>query len=738
MFRPAVQRHWLGWGNPVLSSYQTCLPLKVVSDGGGRFASAGRRTNRKKAATAAPGKSTSGGRSARKPGNSPAKPSSKPPSGRQPQQQSGQGSGYQAAQHEQLQAHRLAFRAALEAELAEEWATSQERLQTWSKARLEEEGLALFGMRAEPDGTLFRDSVFRFYGADGNKQLPYHTFTQGDIVLISKGSPDEDAMEAVVMDYSTRWIRVAVPDLIAPYIQGGPWRLDQFANTVAHERCMEALQTFSQPVPADDLGPGALRRLLIGDCSGMESLDMAAQQLPVWMRHRKGRERAAAGLAELQEEAEGLNASQQAAVAAALHRTLTLWQGPPGTGKTRTLLRFLKIAVDVHKGSQILATAASNVAVDGLVAGLLAGGVKVVRLGQPVKVLPELRAATLEAKMEAHPAGKAAQALRTSSAKLSGKQVAEMRERALQLELQATEDILNAAEVVAATCIGAGDPRLAGRQFRLCALDEATQATEPAALVALLRHCEAAVLVGDPRQLPPTVISRQALAGGLGMSLFERLQLAGVRTLLLDTQYRMHPAIAAFPSAAFYAGRLVSFPAPADRPPPSGFAWPRAGLPVAFIESEGLEQRTSLRSNAEGTSYLNEHQARVVAHVTAQLLAGGALQAGAADIGVVTPYNGQVRQLRSVLRSLPNPGSRAPILDQLEVKSVDGFQGREKEVIIFSAVRCNPSRSVGFLSDARRLNVALTRARRGLIVSRSLAAICPPQPPTLLRCLLAA
>ncbi|KAL3148087.1 hypothetical protein ABBQ38_15521 [Trebouxia sp. C0009 RCD-2024] len=287
-----------------------------------------------------------------------------------------------------------------------------------------------------------------------------------------------------------------------------------------------------------------------------------------------------------------------------------------------------------------------------------------------------------------------------------------LRMRATSLEDQAADEILAGAQVVAATCVGAGDSRLAGRTFRLCALDEASQATEPASLIPLLCNCEAAVLVGDPCQLPPTVVSLRAGEAGLGVSMMERLQAAGVAVQMLKTQYRMHPVLASWPSSTFYGNQLLSHPTPAERKPPQGFPWPVPGLPIAFLACPGQERRTALiSSSTAGTSYQNDQEALAVLKVLQQLLSGSdALQAK--DIGVITPYTGQVRAIRAALEQ------QRPSLatGQLDVKSVDGFQGQEKDVIIFSAVRANEQGRVGFLSDRRRLNVALTRARRGLIV----------------------
>ncbi|KAG2453966.1 hypothetical protein HYH02_001012 [Chlamydomonas schloesseri] len=718
---------------------------------------------------------------------------------------------------------------ALDLELQEEWQESEERLKTWKRSRLEAEGAALFDLTAAPDHTLFRDAVLRFYVP--GRPLPFHCLGAGDIVLVSPNNkPGESSLEGVVLDFSTRWMRVALPADLAAGVQGSGWRLDLYANTIAHERARGAVKRYTQAAAesgsssekdkdkdrdrsssssssskggegGSSSGGGgggesvvALLRALAGSVPAGSSLEEVAAAAPPWLRGKAGRERltsarrvlaaasapaAAAAVAAGEEEASGaagggaagqrarggggggagLNPSQARAVETALTRSLTLWQGPPGTGKTATLLRFIRAALAALPGSgsgygPLLATAASNVAVDNLVSGLriLDPGLDVVRVGQPAKVAPELRGVSLEARIAGTGAGQRAARLRKQAQGLRGSEAWKYISQALELEEAAARDILSRAQVVAATCIGAGEARLQTLSFPVVVLDEATQATEPHSLVPLLNQAQQVVLVGDPRQLPPTVKSREAEALGLGLPLFERLQLMGLQPLLLDTQYRMHPSIAAWPSAAFYQGKLVSAPKPSERRPPTGFPWPNPKVPVCFIPVRGRESRTAAANDvatpggAAGYSYQNDDEAAVVAAAVAALLTPGAaagLEGGVGDIGIITPYNGQVRCLQQLLRggsrlsrglglgSRPGAFLRAaPSLDEdggggggggrvepvLEVKSVDGFQGREKEVIVFSAVRSNPEGRLGFVSDPRRLNVAITRAKRGLVV----------------------
>jgi regulator of nonsense transcripts 1 len=235
---------------------------------------------------------------------------------------------------------------------------------------------------------------------------------------------------------------------------------------------------------------------------------------------------------------------------------------------------------------------------------------------------------------------------------------------------------------------------------------EATQATEPTLLVPLMHRSKQLFLLGDHFQLPPTVISERARAQGLGTSLFSRLVDQGIQPILLTMQYRMHPSLSEFPSQEFYSRKLVDGVTSESRPAPTGFPFPSTEHPVALVQvSNGVEDVTS-----EGSRF-NPQEAKVLLEVIRLLLTSGDLQPK--QLGVVTPYSGQVRHLNTLFSEDPDAAIWA---NDVDISSVDGYQGREKEVIIFSTVRSNKEGNVGFLSDWRRLNVALTRARRGLIV----------------------
>ena len=592
------------------------------------------------------------------------------------------------------QDHHEAFLPLIQWELDDELDATDERLRNWSRAKLAAHGLALFDLRARPDGWLFGQRIVKLE-LDGRADMGQHRFRQGDIVMLSRGDPiGEKPIEAIVSDRSRNRIRIVMPELPSG-VRSGYWRIDRAANKVAFDRMRDALNSIFE-----EEGGAPLRDLLLGLVHDPVGTAGLGPELGGANRRPAGRP-------------EGLNESQKVACEAAISQRLTLIQGPPGTGKTHTAVRILQSWSSQNAGT-ILAVADSNVAVDNLLEGLLGLGVSAVRLGQPVKVRESLREATVDAQMESHPLRRDLEEHLELNEKLA-RRIPGMKgkEKGLahrdlnrgwkevrRIERQMRDDILDRAQVLCCTCIGVGHQLLDGRKFTRVLLDEATQATEPASLVPLVRGARQIVLVGDHRQLPPTVISRRAENGGLRRSLFERLVAMGIEPMLLDTQYRMHPAISDFPNRTFYEGRLVDGITAADRPNPAGLLWNDWEVPMAFLPVNGDELLSP-----DGASKENPAEAGWVAKILENLLQAGDLEE--TDIGIITPYAGQVRAIRD---ALPERN------DSVEVHTVDGYQGREKEVIIFSCVRSNSDGIVGFLSDARRLNVALTRAKRGLIV----------------------
>ena len=276
---------------------------------------------------------------------------------------------------------------------------------------------------------------------------------------------------------------------------------------------------------------------------------------------------------------------------------------------------------------------------------------------------------------------------------------------------RAQRGILSGAKVVCCTAAGADSALLGDERFDLVVLDEATQVPDPLALVALSRG-ERAVLAGDPEQLPPTVLNPEAEQGGLGVTLFERLAQAHPGAgVLLEVQHRMHADLMAFPSATRYGGRLQAHPAVAARTLADLGAAEDPGRPAPLVLVDCAGKGWADEQGEDGSTANPGQAARTAAEVR-RLLSRGL---SPAEIGVITPYRAQRRLLRRLLSDAVARG--------LEIDTVDGFQGRENEAIVVDLVRSNEAGKVGFVADRRRLNVALTRAKRHLLLIADTATL---------------
>jgi predicted DNA helicase len=376
----------------------------------------------------------------------------------------------------------------------------------------------------------------------------------------------------------------------------------------------------------------------------------------------------------------------------------------------------------VARGERVLACAPSNAAVDNLLDKLLAAGLAPVRLGHPARVAADLRGRALDLLVESHPSARQAKKFTREAYALFKKadkwtrskphpgekralrsEARDVLAEARKLEQLAVDRVLDDARVVCATLTGLDSETLGPRRYNLAVVDEACQATEPASWLPLLR-ADRVVFAGDPCQLPPTVLSPQAAAHGLNVSLMERVMgLHGPSvSRLLTVQYRMHEWIMGFSSFEFYAGKLT-----ADESVISHRlcdltdvrAEPLTEAPVRFIDTAGAGYDEELEEDTD--SRLNRQEATLAAKRVRGLLSAGVPPGG---IAVIAPYAAQVRLLQELLKG-----------SGVEIDSVDGFQGREKEAVVISFVRSNTEGEIGFLADVRRTNVALTRARRALI-----------------------
>ena len=510
----------------------------------------------------------------------------------------------------------------------------------------------------------------------------------------------------------------------APVEQTAGFCVDFVWKSVSFDRMQKAMKTFA----IDEYSvTGFLYHLLLGHDVEQQTI---RTQLPAVIQ--------APGLPEL-------NFSQEQAVKTVLARPFSLIQGPPGTGqrqrqlspppaqpgclarhlltdrslpfcclclgKTVTSATIVYHLTQQNEG-QVLVCAPSNIAVDQLTEKIHATGLKVVRLAAKSREVVSTTVdfltlhnlvdqLALQTKSELYKL----QLLKEVQGELSAKD----EKRYKQLKKTAERTILVNADVICTTLSGSGDGRLASFRFHQVLLDEATQASEPEALIAIAKGAKQVIMIGDHLQLGPVVMCKKAAAAGLSRSLFERLILLGHQPVRLQVQYRMHPALSEWPSNTFYDGYLQNGVTAAQREDRSSFPWPDPALPTFFYASMGQEEISS-----SGTSYLNRTEAANVERIVSTLLRGGI---SPEQIGVITPYEGQRSYIvQHLLLQQRSGGLKRAVYEELEVASVDSFQGREKDYIILSCVRSNEHQGIGFLHDPRRLNVALTRAKYGVII----------------------
>ncbi|KAH3663833.1 hypothetical protein OGAPHI_005236 [Ogataea philodendri] len=400
-----------------------------------------------------------------------------------------------------------------------------------------------------------------------------------------------------------------------------------------------------------------------------------------------------------------LNASQDNAIKSVLSKPFSLIQGPPGTGKTVTSANIVYQLAKRQK-KPVLVCAPSNVAVDHLAAKLESLGLRVVRLFSKNRedVESSVQHLSLTEKVKSTAAIKGFYKSKDSNGKLSAAD-----EKQLEtLQFKEQRRLIVNSQVVCCTCVGAGDHRLDKLKFPSVLIDESTQASEPECLIPIVKGANQVVLVGDHQQLGPVILSRKAGDAGLKQSMFERLIHLGHIPIRLDVQYRMHPCLSEFSSNIFYDGSLQNGVSAESRIRANNmFPWPIREKPMMFWGVGSSEEL-----GPSGTSYLNRAEAINCERAITRLFAEGVEPS---QIGVITPY---VAQKEFIVQYMGTHGTFADKSKYLEVEiaSVDAFQGREKDYVILSCVRANDNQSIGFLTDPRRMNVALTRARYGMVI----------------------
>lgn len=418
-----------------------------------------------------------------------------------------------------------------------------------------------------------------------------------------------------------------------------------------------------------------------------------------------------------------LNQSQNSAIQKVLRaREVAIVHGPPGTGKTTTLVEA--ISETLKRETQVMVCAQSNAAVDWISEQLLARGISVLRVGNPMRVSDNLLEATYEKRYEAHPdyieLWSIRKAQREALAKLSSKKtsaterrsasnlLSKLRNRSTELEIRINEDLFDKSRVIACTLIGTASRVLERRHFSTLFIDEAAQAFEAACWAAIIK-ADRVIFAGDHLQLPPTIKCHEAEVKGLNKTLMEKVASEKPNCVeLLTVQYRMHEDIMQFSSNWFYEGRLVADKNIAERtiiPLDSPLVWKDTSK-LGFEEQQ----------NPLSQSRLNSSEALLLVKTLRDYCRQMGIERiinERIDFGIISPYKSQVQLLRKLIKQSK---FLKPILPSITVNTVDGFQGQERDVILISMVRGNDEGRIGFLNDLRRMNVAITRARMKLII----------------------
>lgn len=396
---------------------------------------------------------------------------------------------------------------------------------------------------------------------------------------------------------------------------------------------------------------------------------------------------------------------------------ISIIHGPPGTGKTTTLVSVIKSLLKSEK--RVLVCAPSNNAVDLLATQLDQTGVSTLRIGNVTRIADGLAHLTLAEKARMHPdwqhikkvkieavnaSKKAGKFKRTfgererSERRDMYKEARELKSWAKDLEAKLITTLISEAQVICSTLIGVSHKSIYDLKFKTLVIDEASQALEPECWNAMLK-AERVILAGDHLQLAPTVKSKEAMEMGLGNTLLTQLTDKIRHTYLLGVQYRMHNKILSFSNQEFYDNKLVSSDQVADR------TLPNDDKPIVFIDTSGcgFDETVNMRS----LSKFNEGEYFVLREHFLQ----NQDNFHDASIGIISPYSEQVKYLKAKVEE----DEDLKAFD-IVINSIDGFQGQEKDVIYISLVRSNDRGEIGFLSDERRLNVAMTRAKKKLII----------------------
>ncbi len=577
--------------------------------------------------------------------------------------------------------------------------------------------------RTKEGTTWYPVTLKRFYIGTGERPIieiertnhldQPHAFQSGKLVSVfsnATGKPDKEHINGVINYVRDNTMVVTLNSEDHPdWIEDGLLGVDVMFDEMSYREMEFALR---EVMKAEDNRIAHFKNILLGtDKAGLSQNHFAIDGLTVLN----------------DSQLEALNKMLQAEDVAFIH-------GPPGTGKTTTLVEVIRQTIKAER--QVLVSAPSNAAVDLLVDKLSEQGLNVVRIGHPARVTEQTLSKTLDARIAAHSSyqelraiRKKMEQLRVAASKykrhfgweereerrLLKQEVKALKADADVLEFYIMNDLLNNSDAICCTLVGSSHPILRGKKFKTVFIDEAGQALEPACWIPLLRS-HRAIFAGDHQQLPPTIKSIEAAKQGLSETLFEK----GIRkqtqcASMLQVQYRMHEQIMKFSSEYFYEGKLVAHESVKHallRPHES---------PVDYVDTAGCG--FSETQDPETLSRMNHEEAELLIKIVERLVEEIGVDAWVDEkisLGIITPYRAQVDHLQKI-------ADASTVLEALKklitINTVDAFQGQERDVIAISFVRSNDKGEVGFLGDIRRTNVAMTRARKKLIMTGDSATL---------------
>ena len=520
-------------------------------------------------------------------------------------------------------------------------------------------------------------------------------------VLFSNHDPKKDRVEGTISYQNGNRLKITLrTDELPDWCRDGKLGIDLLFDNNSYDEMQNALKQAAVLVEKDK--EGRLARILTGQNQPVFKPEAISYTNPA------------------------LNEKQNEAVSKILSSDhLAIVHGPPGTGKTTTLVQAIKAILKNEK--QVLVVAPSNTAVDLLSEKLSEEGLNVLRVGNPAKVSEHLMKLTLDSKMSEHSGMKEIRKQRKQAAEYKnmahkykrsfGRAEQEQRKalfseaRKIMNDVADTEqyiidDLVAKAQVITATMVGSNHYTVRSLKFKTVVIDEAGQALEPSCWIPLLK-AEKLILAGDHCQLPPTIKSQEAFRKGLGTTLLEKtVKLHPEAVVLLEEQYRMNEVIMGFSSAEFYQNKLTAHNSVANH-----LLFPD-DEPLLFIDTAGCgfdeKSEGTSTSNPDEAAFLLKHLSKLVSIATSKISTENF-----PSIGLISPYKQQIQVLNELL---PTYLDLQLFLNKINVNTIDSFQGQERDVIYISLTRSNAEGTIGFLSDIRRMNVAMTRARKKLVV----------------------